>query len=109
MRIHKLVNTIIDRKVFPNEKKAHVGMEPSKSSKQDGNDTTTHYPYSLYHFANYALCLLVVCIAGLWKTVGLELGYCCMLMCVESVYVVGGCSVVGTEHGRYSLSCMQKL
>ena len=22
---------------------------------------------------------------------------------------VGGCSVVDTEHGRYSLSCMQKL
>ena len=24
-------------------------------------------------------------------------------------YVVGGCNVVATEHGRYSLSCMQKL
>ena len=24
-------------------------------------------------------------------------------------YVVGGCKVVPTEHGRYSLSCMQKL
>ena len=33
-----------------------------------------------------------------------------MLMCMESVYVVGGCSVVAFEHaGRYSLSCMQKL
>ena len=32
--------------------------------------------------------------AGLCKTVGRELGHCCMLMCVESVYVVGGCSVV---------------
>ena len=27
-------------------------------------------------------------------------GVCC---------VVGGCNVVATEHGRYSLSCMQKL
>ena len=30
-----------------------------------------------------------------------------MLMCMECV--VGGCNVVATEHGRYSLSCMQKL
>ena len=27
-------------------------------------------------------------------------GVCC---------VVGGCNVVDTEHGRYSLSCMEKL
>ena len=27
-------------------------------------------------------------------------GVCC---------VVGGCNAVATEHGRYSLSCMQKL
>ena len=25
-----------------------------------------------------------------------------MLMCIESVYIVGGCIVVATEHGRYS-------
>ena len=24
-------------------------------------------------------------------------------------YVVGGCNVVATQHGRYSLCCMQKL
>ena len=30
-------------------------------------------------------------------------------MCVESVYVVGRCTVVTIEHGRYSLSGMQKL
>ena len=31
-------------------------------SEVDGNDTTTisHHPYILCHFANYALCLLVV-------------------------------------------------
>ena len=44
-----------------------------------------------------------------------------MLMCMECVVcvdvhgvygvccVVGGCNVVATEHGRYSLSCMEKL
>ena len=30
-------------------------------------------------------------------------------MCMESVYVVGGCNVVAIEYGSYSLSCMQKL
>ena len=39
-------------------------------------------------------------------------------MCMECVVhvdvhgvccVVGGCNVVATEHGRYSLSCMEKL
>ena len=56
------------------------------------------------------LCLLVVCIAGLWKAVGrVLLGVYCMLMCMESMYVVGGCNVVTNEHGRYSMSCMQKL
>ena len=36
-------------------------------------------------------------------------------VCVVHVHVhgvccgVGGCNVVATEHGRYSLSCMQKL
>ena len=41
-----------------------------------------------------------------------------MLMCMECVVrvdvhgvccVVGSCNVVATEHGRYSLSCMEKL
>ena len=27
-------------------------------------------PNHLYHFANYALCLLVVCTGGLWKAAG---------------------------------------
>ena len=37
-----------------------------KPTKLDGNDTTaiSHHPYILYHFANYALCLLVVCIGA---------------------------------------------
>ena len=37
------------------------------------------YIYILCHFANCALCLLVVCIGGLWKAVGRE---------VVGVYVV---------------------
>ena len=38
-----------------------------------------------------------------------------VLLCVVHVdvhgvcCVVGGCNVVDTKHGRYSLSCMQKL
>ena len=57
----------------------HVGIEPSKTI--DGNDTTilSHHPYVLCHFANYALCLLVVCIGGLLKAVGgVGLGVECM-------------------------------
>ena len=26
-----------------------------------------------------------------------------------ATYVVGGCNVVAAEHGRHSVSCMQKL
>ena len=47
------------------------------------------------------LCLLVVCIGGLWKAVGwVELGVECGW---EVSYVVGGCNVYSfyTEHGRY--------
>ena len=55
------------------------------------------------------LCWLVVCIAGLWKVVGRVL-LCVVHVDVYGVYcVVGGCNVVATKHGRYSLSCMQKL
>ena len=33
-----------------------------------------------------------------------------MLMCMHGVCCgVGGCNVVATEHGMYSLSCMEKL
>ena len=42
-----------------------------------------------------------------------DLGYCLVYSacgCAWMVcYVVGGCNVVATEDGRYSLSCMQKL
>ena len=39
---------------------AHVGMEPSKLAKLDGNDTTTlsHHPDILFHFVNCTFCLL---------------------------------------------------
>ena len=43
---------------------------------------------------------IVVCIAGLWKAVER------VLLGAESVYVVGGCNVVATERGRYSLSAL---
>ena len=46
-------------------------------------------------------------VEGSWE--GILLGVQCMLMCMKSVYVVGGCNVVAIEHGRYSLFCMQKL
>ena len=41
-------------------------MQGWNPQKPDGNDTTTisHCLYILSHFANYALCLLVVCIGG---------------------------------------------
>ena len=50
------------------------GWDPHKPAKQDANDTTihSHHPYILCHFANYALCLLIVCIGELWKAVGRE-------------------------------------
>ena len=61
------------------------------------------------HFANYALCLLVVCIAELWKAVGrVLLGAYCMLMCMESVYFVGGCNVVACE-GMFLVGCCSWL
>ena len=48
------------------------GLNPHKPTKLDGNDTTilSHHPYILCHFVNYALCLLFVCIGGLWKALG---------------------------------------
>ena len=50
-----------------------------------------------------------MCIGGLWKVVGRVL-LCVVHVDVHGVCcVVGGCTVVATEHGRYSLSCMQKL
>ena len=52
--------------------------------------------------------MFVVCIGGLWKAcseVG-SAGCVVQLMCMESGLC---CSLSGTEHGRYNLSCMQKL
>ena len=96
------------QKSFLNENKRMQGWNPQKPTKLDRNDTTTisHHPYILCHFANYALCLLVVCIGGLWKAVGwVVLGVECMLMCMGSELCCGWlqCSCY-TEHGRYGLS-----
>ena len=57
-------------RMFSEWKQVCVGMEPSKPTQVDGNDTTTlsHHHYILYHFANYDL--LVVCIGGSWKALG---------------------------------------
>ena len=61
----------------------HVGMEASKPTKQDGNDTITvsHHPYILCHLATtytnmLSLCLFVV---G-WVVVGVR----CVLISMES-------------------------
>ena len=42
-------------KKFLEWKEVHVGMEPSKTAKQDGKDTTihSHHSYILWHFGNY--------------------------------------------------------
>ena len=47
-------------------------------------------------------------ITGLWKVVGRVL-LCVVHVDVHGVYVVGGCTVVAIEHGKYILSCMQIL
>ena len=39
----------------------------------------SHHPYTLCHFANYALCLLFVHIGGLWKAVGWVVLYGCVV------------------------------
>ena len=54
--------------------------------------------------------MFCVCyIGGLWKVVGRVL-LCIVHIVVHGVCcVAGGCNVVATEHGRYSLSCVQKL
>ena len=71
--------------------------------------THSHHPYILCHFANYFLCLLVMCMGGLWKVVGRVLLYVVHVDVHGVCCVVGGCNVVATDHCRYCLSCMQKL
>ena len=70
-------------------KQAHVGMEHSKTSQTRSEQYHNTFIPSL-HLANYALCLLVVWIRGLWKAVGrVVLGVYCVLMCMESVLCCG--------------------
>ena len=85
--------------------KTSVGRDGTLKTQpnQIGTAHATH-SYILCHFANNALCLLVVRIAGLWKAVGrVLLGVQCMFMCVESVYVVGRCIL--SMAGRVCLVC----
>ena len=45
-----------------------------------------------------------MCIGGLRKGSGAD-----GAEYVVVSYVVGGCKVIATEHGRHALSCMQKV
>ena len=79
--IHMYTNTHPQTYVHIHTSKSQKGFLDKKSAcrdgtlkiptKLDGNDATilSHHPHILCHFANYALCLLFVCIGGLWKAV----------------------------------------
>ena len=95
---HTNISRIIlyNHKKFSEWKQVHVGIVPSKTNKLDWNDTTklSQHPYILCHFADYALCLLVVFIGRLRKAVGwvvlsVQCMLMCMLMCIESKLYVG--------------------
>ena len=71
-----------EKKQHKKSRKVHVGMEPQKPTKLDGNDTTTpsHHPYILCHLPPLTQVRFVfVCREGLWKAVG--------WVVVESIYV----------------------
>ena len=70
--IHHQGATFILSKFFE-QKQEHVGIEPSKTNQtrwEWHHNTFTTFLYILCHFSNYVLCLLFVCIEGLWKAVG---------------------------------------
>ena len=71
------------------------GMEPSKPAKLDGNDTTTfsHHPDILFHFVNYAFCLLCATVhRSIVEGSGVGSAAC---RCAWGVsYVVGGCNIL---------------
>ena len=46
------------------------GTLKNQPNKMGTTPQHSHHPYILCHFANYVLCLLVVCIGWLWKAVG---------------------------------------
>ena len=88
-RITILVGYLYSRKNVFQMKQAHVGMEHSKTSQTRSEQYHNTFIPSL-HLADYALCLLVVWIRGLWKAVGrVVLGVYCVLMCMESVLCCG--------------------
>ena len=53
----------------------------------------------------FVSCVHSRVVQGSWEGIA---GCVVHVMCMESMNVVGGCNVVA-EHGRCSLSCMQKL
>ena len=69
---HTYTYTLVShKKVFSTKTSACRDGTLKIPTKLDGNDATilSHHPHILCHFANYALCLLFVCIGGLWKAV----------------------------------------
>ena len=79
---------------------AHVGMEPSKPAKLDGNDTTTlsHHSDILFHFVNYAFCLLCATVhRSIVEGSGVGSAGCEVHVDVHGEWVmlhVGGCNIL---------------
>ena len=99
------------KKVFQ-RKQAHVGMERSKTSQTRRERHHNTFTPSLHLVPFCQLCFVFVsCVhRRVEKGSGEGIAVCCVHVDVHGVCcVVGGCNVVATEHGRYSLSCMQKL
>ena len=76
--------------------------------------TPQYFPYILCHFANYALCFLVVCTGGLWKTVWwVVLGVQSMYVDVQGesvmLWVAAEWNHIAAGHGRYRLSIIKWL
>ena len=80
-------------------------MELSKS-RWAWHHNTLHHPYTSCQLC-LVLCYLCIYVAGLWKAVGWVVLVCSACWCAWRVsYVVGGCKLIATEHGRCCLSCM---
>ena len=95
-------------KKFSGWKQAHVGMEPSKTGQTRWERHCNTFTPSLHLVPLFVNCVHRRVVEGSWEgIVGcvVHACWCAWRVC----YVVGGCNVVATEHGRYSLSCMQKL
>ena len=87
------------------------GILKNQPNKMEWHHNT--FTPSLHLVPFCQLCLvLVVSIGELWKAVGwVVLGHIySACWCAWRVScVLGGCNAIATKHGRYGLSCMQKL